>query len=43
MEQFRKLMDEGARSPVVGEFDTAYFERLRARARDRARGRGKEK
>lgn len=38
VEQFRKLIDEGANSPLVGEADEAWFERLRQRARGRSKG-----
>ena len=37
IEQLRKMLLEGASSPVVGEMDAAYFDRLRRRARTRAR------
>ena len=37
IEQLRQMLLEGASSPVVGEMDTAYFDRLRRRARTRAR------
>ena len=33
--RFRKLVDEGASSPIEGTFDKAYFHDLRARARRR--------
>jgi antitoxin ParD1/3/4 len=38
VEQFRKLIDEGAQSPVVGAFDKTYFDGLRARVKSRSRG-----
>lgn len=37
VEHFRKLIDEGAQSPVTGAFDKAYFDGLRARAKSRSR------
>ena len=37
IEQLRKMLLEGASSPIVGEMDAAYFDRLRRRARTRAR------
>ncbi len=37
-EKMRRLLEEGASSPVVGEMDDAYFAGLR----ERARGFGKE-
>jgi len=37
IEQLREMLLEGASSPVVGEMDAAYFDRLRHRARTRAR------
>ena len=33
--RFRKLIDEGASSPIEGTFDKAYFDDLRVRARSR--------
>lgn len=33
VEQFRKLIDEGAKSPVVGLFDKAYFDDLKQQIR----------
>jgi antitoxin ParD1/3/4 len=33
--RFRKLIDEGASSPIEGAFDKAYFDDLRARAKSR--------
>jgi len=33
--RFRKLIDEGAGSPIEGTFDKGYFDDLRARARRR--------
>ena len=33
IEQLRGMLREGASSPVVGEMDAAYFDRLRQRAR----------
>ena len=33
--RFRKLIDEGANSPIEGTFDKGYFDDLRARARSR--------
>jgi antitoxin ParD1/3/4 len=33
--RFRKLIDEGASSPIEGTFDKAYFDDLRARAKAR--------
>ena len=39
IEQLREMLLEGASSPVVGEMDAAYFDRLRQRAR---RGPGSE-
>ena len=35
IEQLRDMLLEGALSPVVGEMDVAYFDRLRQRARTR--------
>lgn len=37
IEQLRQKLLEGANSRVVGEMDTAYFDRLRKRARTRVR------
>ena len=36
IEEFRKKLHEGASSPVEGEMDTAFFDRLRSRSRSRA-------
>jgi antitoxin ParD1/3/4 len=33
--RFRKLIDEGASSPIEGTFDEGYFDDLRARTRRR--------
>jgi antitoxin ParD1/3/4 len=33
--RFRKLIEEGASSPIEGTFDKAYFDDLRLRARSR--------
>jgi vacuolar-type H+-ATPase subunit C/Vma6 len=33
--RFRKLIDEGARSPIEGSFDKGYFDDLRASVRRR--------
>jgi len=35
--RFRKLIDEGASSPLEGTFDKGYFDDLRARARPTTR------
>ncbi len=35
MVRFRKLIDEGASSPIEGTFDKGCFDDLRARARNR--------
>jgi antitoxin ParD1/3/4 len=37
IEQLREMLLEGASSSVVGDMETAYFDRLRQRARMRAR------
>jgi antitoxin ParD1/3/4 len=37
VERFRTLIDEGAKAPIVGLADDAWFEGLRQRARNRGK------